>query len=66
MSVLHVLSTQGSKQAQIKFNQYKYCTKITFVINADFKSIFELSGRQIKHNTYTQQHKVFAAAAILT
>ena len=27
MSVLHVLATPGSKQAQIKYNKYKYCTK---------------------------------------
>ena len=39
MSVLHVLPTPGSKQAQIKFNQYKYCTKAPFVIYADFESI---------------------------
>ena len=66
MSVLHVLPTPGSKQAQIKFNQYKNCTKAPFVIYADFESILEPSGRQVKHTTYTQQHKVCAAAAILT
>ena len=66
MSVLHMLPTPGSKQAQIKFNQYKYCTKAPFVIYADFESILEPSGRQVKHTTYTQQHKVCAAAAILT
>ena len=66
MSVLHVLPTPGSKQAQIKFNQYKYCTKAPFVIYADFESIFEPSGRQVKHTTYTQQHNVCAAAAMLT
>ena len=65
MSVLHVHPVPGSKQAQIKFNQYKYCTKAPFVIYADFESILEPSGRQIKHITYTQQHKVCAAAAIL-
>ena len=37
-----------------------------FVIFADFESILEPSGRQIKHTAYTQQHKVCAAAAILT
>ena len=51
MSVLHVLPTPGSKQAQIKFNQYKYCTKAPFVINEDFESIIEPSGRQVKHTT---------------
>ena len=66
MSVLHVLPTPGPKQAQIKFNQYKYCTKAPFVIYADFESILEPSGRQDKHTTYTQQHKVCAAAAIIT
>ena len=66
MSALHVLPVPGSKHAQIKFNQYKYCTKAPFVIYADFESIVEPSGRQVKHTTYTQQHKVCAAAAILT
>ena len=56
---------QGSKQVQIKFNQYKFCTKAPFVIYADFESIFEPSGRQVKRTTYTQQHKASAAAAIL-
>ena len=65
MSVLHVLPTPSSIQAQIIFNQYKYCTKAPFVIYADFESILEPSGRQVKHTTYTQQHKVCAAAAIL-
>ena len=65
ISVLHVLPTPGSKQAEIKFKQYKYCTKSPFVIYADFESIIELSNRQVKHTTYTQQHKVCAAAAIL-
>ena len=46
MSVLHVLPTPGSKQAEIKFNQYKYCTMATFIIYADFESILEPSGRQ--------------------
>ena len=55
----------GSKQSQIKFNQYKYCTKAPFVIYTDFESILEPSGCQVKHTTYTQQHKVCAAAAIL-
>ena len=66
MSVLHVLPVPGSEQAQIKFNQYKYCTKEPFVIYANFASILETSGRQVKHTTYTQQHKVCAAAAIIT
>ena len=66
VSVLHVLPVPGSNHAQIKFNQYKYCTKALFVIYADFESILEPSIRQVKHITYTQQHKVCAAAAILT
>ena len=66
MSVLHVFPTPGSKQAQMKFNKYKYCTKATFVIYADFEFILEPSGRQVKHTTYTEQHKVCATAAILT
>ena len=37
-----------------------------FVIYADFESIIEQSGRQVKHTTYTQQPKVCAAEAILT
>ena len=65
MSVRHVLSVPGSKQAQIKFNQYKFCIKAFFVIYADFESIFEPFGLQVKWTTYTQQHKVCAAAAIL-
>ena len=36
MSVLHVLPTPGSKQAQIKFNKYTNCTKAPFVIYTDF------------------------------
>ena len=65
MSVLHVLTMPGSKRAQIKFNQYKFCTKAPFVIYADYESIIETSGRQVKRTTYTQQHKVCAAAAVL-
>ena len=65
MLILHVLFTPGSKQAQIKFNQNKYCTKAPVVIYADCESILEPSGRQIKNTTYIQQHKVCAAAAIL-
>ena len=66
MSGLHVLPTPGSEQAEIKLTQYKYCTKAPFVIYADFKSILEPSGRRVKHTTSIQQHKVCAAAAILT
>ena len=66
MSVLHVLPTPNFKQAQITFSQYKYCTQAQFVIYADFEYILEPSGRQVKLTTYTQQHKVCAAAAILT
>ena len=40
LSVLYVLPTLCSKQAQIKFNQYKYCTKAPFVIYADFEYIY--------------------------
>ena len=36
MSVLHVLSAPGSKQAQLKFYNYKYCTMAPIVIYADF------------------------------
>ena len=50
MSVLHVLPSPGSKQAKIKFNQYKYCTKAPFVIDADFESILKPSGRQVNKN----------------
>ena len=66
MSVLHVPPMPCSKQAQIKFNQYTYCTKAPFVIYADIESILEPSVRQVKHSTYTQKHKVCAAAAIFT
>ena len=66
MSVLNVLPNPGSEQAQIKFNQYKSCTKAPFVIYADFESIFELLGRHVKQTTYIQKHKMCAAAAILT
>ena len=58
MTVLYVLPVPDSKQSQIKFNQYKYCTKAQFVVYADFESILEPTGRQVKHITYTQQHKV--------
>ena len=58
MSVLHVLPVPGSKQAQIKFNNYKYCTKAPFVIYADFESILVPLGRQVKNTTLTQQHKL--------
>ena len=40
--------------------------KAPFVIYADFESILEPFGRQVKQTTYTQQHKVCAAATILT
>ena len=66
MSVLYVLPMPGSKQAEIKFKQYNYCTKAPFVIYADFESTLEPSGRHVKHTTYIQQHKVCAAAATLT
>ena len=62
----HVLPVAGAKHAQIKFIQYKVFTKAPFVIYADFESILELSGFHVKHITYTQQHKVCAATAILT
>ena len=62
MSVLHVLSVPGSKQAQLKFYNYKFCTVATFVISADFESILEPLNRQAKQMTYSQHHKVCAAA----
>ena len=49
MSVLYVLPVPGSKQAEMKFSQYKYCTKAPFVIYAIFESILEPSDRQVKH-----------------
>ena len=66
MSVLHVLPTAGSKQAQIKFIQYKYSTKAPIVINADIESILEPSNRHVKHTTCTKHHKVCAAAFIIS
>ena len=36
MSVLHVLPAPGSKQAQLKFYNYKFCTMALFVTYADF------------------------------
>ena len=51
MSVLHVLPVPGSKQAEIKFNQYKYYTKAPFVIYANYESILVPSNRQLKHTT---------------
>ena len=65
MSVHRVLPTPGSKETQIKFSNYKFCTVAPFVIYADCESIREPLGRQVKHTTYSQQHKVCAAAAIL-
>ena len=35
------------------------------MIYADFESILEPLGRQVKQKTYSQQYKVCAAAAIL-
>ena len=66
MSAFHVLQLPGSKQEQIKFNEYKFCIKAPSVIYADFESILEPSGPKIKRTTYTQHYKVCAAAAILT
>ena len=65
MSVPNVLPAPGSKQAQLKFYNYKFCTTARFVIYADFESILEPLGRQVKQTTYSQQHKVCAAVAIL-
>ena len=65
MSVLLVLFMQGSKQAQLKFYNYKFFTMAPFVNYADFESILEPLGRQAKQTTYSQQHKVCAAASIL-
>ena len=46
MSVLLVLFMQGSKQAQLKFYNYKFFTMAPFVNYADFESILEPLGRQ--------------------
>ena len=35
-----------------------------FVIDADFESIREPLGSQVKQTTYSQQHKISATAAI--
>ena len=37
MPVLHVLPTPGSKQTQLKFYNYKFCTKAPFVIYAVYQ-----------------------------
>ena len=63
MSVLHVFHTPEFNQAQIKFFHYKFCTLAPIVIYADFESILEPLGCQVKKTTYSQQHKVSAAAA---
>ena len=65
ISVLHVLHTPGSKQSQLKFFNYKFCTMAPFVIYADFASILEPLGRKVKLTTYSRQHKVCDASAIL-
>ena len=65
MSVLYVLPTPGSKQAQLKFYNYKFCSMAPFVIYAYFEFVLEPLARQVKQTTYSQQHKVCAAAAIL-
>ena len=65
MSVLHIFSTPGSKQAKLKFFNYKFCTMAPLVIYSDFESILEPLGRDVKQTTYSQQHKVCAAAAIV-
>ena len=65
MSVLHVLSAPSSEQVKLKFYNYKYCIMVPFVIYANFEFILEPLGRQVKQITYSQQHKVCAAAIIL-
>ena len=65
MSMLHVLSSPSFKQEQLKFYNYKYYTLALFVIYADFESILESINRQAQQTTYSQQHKVCAAAAVL-
>ena len=65
MSVLHVLPAPNSIEAQLKFYNYKFCTMAPFVISADFESNLEPINRQAKQTTYSQQHKVCAAAAVL-
>ena len=66
MSALNILPLPVLKHAQIKFNQCKYCTKAPLVIYADSESILEPLNHQVKNTTYTKQHKVYAAAVILT
>ena len=65
ISARHVLPTPGSKQAQLKFYNYKFFSMAPFVIYADFESILEPLGLQAKQTTYSQHHKVCAATAIL-
>ena len=65
MSVLYVLPSPGSKQAQLKFYNYKFCSIEPFLIYADIESINEPLGNLAKQTTYSQQQKVCAAAAIL-
>ena len=66
MSVLHLIPVPGCKQAEIKFNQYKYSTKAPFVVYTDFKFILQLLGGQVKQTIYTEQHNVCASAAMVT
>ena len=61
----HVLVTPGFKQAQIKFYQYKYCSKAPFFIYANCESILEQSGRQVRQTFYSQQNKVSASKPFL-
>ena len=65
MSVLNVLSTPGSKQAQIKFNKYKYRTQAQVVIDADFEVILEPFRRQVSHITYLSSIKFVQQQTIL-
>ena len=66
MSALPVHLTPVSKQAQIKFNQHKYCTKAPFLNYADVECILKPFGRQKKKKTtLTQKHKMCAVTAIL-
>ena len=64
MSFLRVLPTPGSKHMKLKFCNYNLCTMAPFAICANFESILEPLCRQMKLTTYSQQHKVCAAAAI--
>jgi hypothetical protein len=66
VSTLHVLPAPDSKQAHIRFMNFKTCTMAPFVIYADFESILEPMDLTNKQTHYTQKHKLCAAAAIIS